>query len=227
MSQDHGEREKKSNGGTMNGHRKTEVEEDEDDSESLYSLLWITIGSVLFPDPKTGEASSSSSLLQRIKNSFSENGPRLREASRKTSREILQWTRQGSPLRALLVITMGTIVILTTIALVVFTLFLVAATANAVIISLLVSLAVAGGFLSLFFLSLTATYIGALSVAAFVISAATVSAVVSVLSASGWAGFFYLVWLGARGSLRFATRVMGLAFSGYSFSLHQDKDRER
>lgn len=75
--------------------------------------------------------------------------------------------------------------ILTTIALVVFTLFLVAATANAVIISLLVSLAVAGGFLSLFFLSLTATYIGALSVAAFVISAATVSAVVSVLSASG------------------------------------------
>lgn len=157
--------------------------------------------------------------------------------------------------------------ILTTIALVVFTLFLVAATANAVIISLLVSLAVAGGFLSLFFLSLTATYIGALSVAAFVISAATVSAVVSVLSASGlykctvlwfcfwnlenqifqvasfcllcinimqngilypsgWAGFFYLVWLGARGSLRFATRVMGLAFSGNSFSLHQDKDRE-
>lgn len=91
----------------MNGHRKTEVEEDEDDSESLYSLLWITIGSVLFPDPKTGEASSSSSLLQRIKNSFSENGPRLREASRKTSREILQWTRQGSPLRALLVITVS------------------------------------------------------------------------------------------------------------------------
>lgn len=80
---------------------------------------------------------------------------------------------------------MGTIALLTTMALVVFTLFFVAATANAIIISLLFSLAVAGGFLSIFFLSLTATYIGALSVSAFVISTATVSAVVSILFASG------------------------------------------
>ena len=80
---------------------------------------------------------------------------------------------------------MGTIALLTTMALVVFTLFFVAATANAIIISLLVSLAVAGGFLALFFLSLTTIYIGALSVAAFVISTATVSAVFCVLIASG------------------------------------------
>lgn len=80
---------------------------------------------------------------------------------------------------------MGTIALLTTMALVVFALFFVAATANAIIISLLVSLAVAGGFLALFFLSLTAIYIGALSVAAFVISTAAVSAVFCVLIASG------------------------------------------
>ncbi|WZZ38453.1 hypothetical protein YC2023_034712 [Brassica napus] len=178
MSQDHGETEKKSNANAVND------DDGDDDSESLYSLLWITIGSVLFPDPKTRDASSSS-LLQRIRNSVADYGPKLREASRKTSRDILQWTRRGSPLRALLVITIGTIVILTIVALVVFTLFFVAATANAIIISLLVSLSVAGGFLSLFFLSLTATYIGALSVAAFVISTATVSAVVSILFASG------------------------------------------
>ncbi|CAN6806098.1 unnamed protein product [Brassica oleracea] len=219
MSQDHGETEKKSNANAVND------DDGDDDSESLYSLLWITIGSVLFPDPKTRDASSSS-LLQRIRNSVADYGPKLREASRKTSRDILQWTRQGSPLRALLVITIGTIVILTIVALVVFTLFFVAATANAIIISLLVSLSVAGGFLSLFFLSLTATYIGALSVAAFVISTATVSAVVSILFASGWIGFFYLVWLGARGSLRLAKQVMRLAISGNSFSLHQDKDQE-
>ncbi|KAG2333796.1 hypothetical protein Bca4012_016579 [Brassica carinata] len=230
MSQDHGETEKKSypvggDGGDDVGE--VEEEEDEDDSESLYSLLCITIGSILFPDPKTGDASSSSSLLQRMRNSVAENGPKLREASRKTSRDILQWTRQGSPLRALLVITMGTIGLLTTIAMIVFALFFVAATTNAIIVSLLVSLAVAGGFLSLFFLSLTATYFGALSVAAFVISTATVSAVVSILFASGWIGFFYVVWLGARGSLRLAKQsVMGLAISGNSFGLHQDKDRE-
>lgn len=107
MSQVHGETEKKSNanavnddvgevvvsGGMMNG-----------DSESLYSLLCIMIGSILFPDPKTRDASSSS-LLQRIRNSVADYGPKLREASRKTSRDILQWTRRGSPLRALLVIT--------------------------------------------------------------------------------------------------------------------------
>ncbi|CAN7034845.1 hypothetical protein Bca4012_046048 [Brassica carinata] len=200
------------NGGTVNGRRGTDyvAVDKEDDTESLYSLVCIMIGSILFPDSKTGDAS----FLQRIRNSVSENGPKLREASRKTSREILQWTRQGSPLRALLVITMGTIALLTTMALVVFTLFFVAATANAIIISFLVSLAVAGGFLALFFLSLTAIYIGALSVAVFVISTATVSAVVCVLFASGWIGFFYAVWLGARGSLRLVKQVMGLAISG-------------
>ena len=87
--------------------------------------------------------------------------------------------------KLLVLLQIGTIVILTALALVVFTLFFVAATVNAIIISLLVSLAVAGGFLSLFFLSLSPTYIGALSVAAFVISTVTVSAVVSILFASG------------------------------------------
>ncbi|CAF1782401.1 hypothetical protein HID58_088968 [Brassica napus] len=224
MSEDHAHTEKKShadggddvgeivNGGTVNIRRGTDyvaVKEEEDDTESLYSLVCVMIGSILFPDSKT----YSSPLLQRMRNSVSENGPKLREASRKTSREILQWTRHGSPLRSLLVITMGTIALLTTMALVVFTLFFVAATANAIIISLLVSLAVAGGFLALFFLSLTAIYIGALSVAAFVISTATVSAVFCVLIASGWIGFFYAVWLGARGSLRLVKQVMGLAIS--------------
>ncbi|KAF3543986.1 hypothetical protein DY000_02000671 [Brassica cretica] len=186
MSQDHGETEKKSNANVVNddvGEVVVSGETMSGDSESLYSLLCIMIGSILFPDPKTRDASSSS-LLQRIRNSVSENGPKLREASLKTSGDILQWTRRGSPLRALLVITIGTIVILTIVALVVFALFFVAATANAILISLLFSLAVAGGFLSLFFLSLTATYIGALSVSAFVISTATVSAVVSILFAS-------------------------------------------
>ncbi|KAJ0232621.1 hypothetical protein HA466_0288650 [Hirschfeldia incana] len=242
MSQDHDETEKKSyadvtggdgddagetvNGETMNDRRKTDYEEAvEDGSDSLYSLVCITIGSILFPDSKTGYASSAP-LLQRIRNSFAENGPKLREASKKTSRDILQWTRRGSPLRALLVITTGTIVLVTMMALVVFALFFVAATFNAIIISLLVSLAAAGGFLALFFLSLAGIYIGALSVAAFVISTATVSAVVCVLFASGWIGFFYAVWLGARGSLRLAKQSLSV-IGGNTFSRrHQQKDRE-
>ncbi|KFK25873.1 hypothetical protein AALP_AA8G173400 [Arabis alpina] len=253
MSQDHVDTEKKSyadaasvgggsggddageivNGGKkpMNGGIKTEYTEKkevelDEDLKSLYSLLCITIGSILFPDSKTGDASS---LIQRIRNSVAENGPKLREASGRTGHEILLWTRKGSSLRALLVITVGTIVLLTTMALLVFTLFFVAATVNAIIVSLLVSLAIAGGFLALFFLCLTGIYIGALSVAAFVISAATVSAVVSVLIASGWIGFFYVVWLGTRGSLRLAKQsasVVGSALTGNIFSRHQHQDRE-
>ncbi|CAN7037868.1 unnamed protein product [Brassica rapa subsp. trilocularis] len=242
MSQDHDETENKSyvdavggdgddagetvKGETTNGDCKTDpVKVDEEDgSESLYSLVCITIGSILFPDSKTGYASSSP-LLQRIRNSFAENGPKLREASKKTSREILQWTRRGSYLRALLVITMGTIGLVTTMALVVFALFFVAATFNAIIISLLVSLAAAGGFLALFFLSLAGIYIGALSVAAFVVSTVTISAVVSVLFASGWIGFFYAVWLGARGSLGLVKQSLSV-MGGNTFSRHQHKYRE-
>nr|AAK62462.1 Unknown protein [Arabidopsis thaliana]AAM13246.1 unknown protein [Arabidopsis thaliana] len=242
MAQDHDETENKTfadvvggddvgeivNGGTKNGYRKPDSVEKEDDEDlkSLYSLICLTIGSIMFPDSKTGDASS---FLERVRNSVAENGPKLREASERTGREILLWTRRGSSLRALLVITMGTIVLLTTMALVVFTLFFVAATANAIIISLLISLAVAGGFLALFFLCLTGVYIGALSVAAFVISTATVSAVVSVLIASGWIGFFYAVWLGTRGSLRLAKQsvsVVGSAISGNTISRHQHQDRE-
>lgn len=154
---------------------------------------------------------------------------------------------------------MGTIGLVTTMALVVFALFFVAATFNAIIISLLVSLAAAGGFLALFFLSLAGIYIGALSVAAFVISAVTISAVVSVLFASGyipggyilcfwilemkfsfcrywwivtifgidsgWIGFFYAVWLGARGSLRLVKQSLSV-MGGNTFSRYQHKGRE-
>lgn len=64
-------------------------------------------------------------------------------------------------------------------------LFFVAATINTVVISLLVSLAAAGGFLALFFSCLAAIYITALFVAVFVISSATISAVIAVLIATG------------------------------------------
>jgi len=64
-------------------------------------------------------------------------------------------------------------------------LFFLAATFNAIVISLLMSLAAAGGFLALFFAFLTAIYIGALSVAVFVISTATISATVAVLIVTG------------------------------------------
>lgn len=64
-------------------------------------------------------------------------------------------------------------------------LFLLAATFNAIVISFLVSLAVAGGFLALFFASATAIYIGALSIAIFAICTVAFWAVVAILITTG------------------------------------------
>ena len=89
----------------------------------------------------------------------------------------------------------GTIAFLGLTGLLVFMLFFVAATFNAIVISLLVSLAAAGGFLALFFTCVTFIYIGALSVAAFVISSATISAIIAALIATGRADSLLLLFL--------------------------------
>lgn len=79
----------------------------------------------------------------------------------------------------------GTITLVALTGLLVFMLFFLAATVNAIIISALMSLAAAGGFLVLFCACLTAIYIGALSVAVFVISATTILTIIAVIVATG------------------------------------------
>ena len=70
-------------------------------------------------------------------------------------------------------------------------LFFLAATFNAIVISLLMDLAAAGGFLALFFFAcITTIYIGALSLAVVVIFTATFSAIIASLITTGWIGFF-------------------------------------
>ncbi|KAL7192695.1 hypothetical protein ACSBR2_024503 [Camellia fascicularis] len=153
---------------------------------SLDGVLRRVGAEIFFPNPDS--AYGSSPVIHRIKASLSENVPLLRQASRNTGRDVLLWARRGTPLRALLVVSVGTIGLLALTGLVVFMLFFLAATVNAIIISLLVSLAAAGGFLALFFACVTAIYIGALSVAVFVISTATISAIIAVLIATSWIG---------------------------------------
>ncbi|KAA8530699.1 hypothetical protein F0562_005367 [Nyssa sinensis] len=165
---------------------------------TLCSVFHRLMAEIFFPDSNSSYASTPA--VNRIKASFSEKIPLVREASRNTGRNVLHWTRRGSPLRALLVVSVGTITILALTGLLVFMLFFLAATINAIVISLLICLAVAGGFLALFFACLTAIYIGALSVAGFIISTATISAIIAALIATGWIGFFWTVWLVAKKS---------------------------
>ena len=85
----------------------------------------------------------------------------------------------------LFLLQIGTITLLTLTGVLVFLLFLAAATVNAIIISLFMSLAAAGGFLAIFFACVAGIYIGALSIAVFVISSATISAIITVLIVTG------------------------------------------
>ncbi|KAL1536854.1 hypothetical protein AAHA92_29435 [Salvia divinorum] len=195
----------------------------DEDSENqqdltLFTLLNRLIAAIFFPSPN-----SSAPLLQRIKTAIAENIPLLRDASKNTAARALQWTRRGSPLRALFVVSVGTIVFLTLAGLLVFMLFFVAATVNAVVISLVMSLAAAGGFLAIFFACVAAIYIGALSVAIFVISTATISCIIAVLIAAGWIGFFCTLWIAAQKSIGLAKHsifITGSAVSAYSSAWH-------
>ncbi|KAJ4973505.1 hypothetical protein NE237_006679 [Protea cynaroides] len=188
--------------------------ENPQEEETVYGVLHRLFVEIFFPDSNSSAASSS--LLERIKASISHNGPLLREGFKNSSRDLLQWTRRGSPLRAILVVSVGTIILVALTGLLVFMLFFLAATTNAVIISLLMSLAAAGGFLAIFFACVTAIYIGALSVAAFAISTATVSTIIAVVIATGWIGFFWTVWLATKKSMGLAQHSVSMAGSALS-----------
>ncbi|PNY09094.1 hypothetical protein L195_g005639, partial [Trifolium pratense] len=79
----------------------------------------------------------------------------------------------------------GTIALVALTGLLTFMLVLLVATINAIIVSLLISLAVAGGFLALFFAFVAAIYIGALSIAIFAIATVTFWTTVAILITTG------------------------------------------
>ncbi|KAJ4792950.1 voltage-dependent L-type calcium channel subunit [Rhynchospora pubera] len=155
-------------------------------------------------------------FLRRVRIAATDAAPKLKDASKNSARDLVVWTRQGSSLRALLVITVGSITLVSVTAVTVFMFFLLAAMANAVVVSFFVSLAAAGGFLAFFFACLTAIYVGVLCVAFFVISTVTVSAIIATLIATGWIGFFLLVWYAARKTMELSKKSVTMATSAVS-----------
>ncbi|KAI3855802.1 hypothetical protein MKX03_014797 [Papaver bracteatum] len=194
---------------------------DKEEETTLYTLFHSLFTQIFFPDNNDG--TSIPLLLKRTKKSVCRNAPYLRQATKNSTNNLLLWTRQGSPFRALLVISAGTITFLSLTGFLVFMLFFVGATINAVIISLFISLAAAGGFLAIFFACITAVYIGALSVALVVISTATITTVIAVLITTGWLIFFYALWWVAKKTISFAERSLNItssALSAYSAGRH-------
>lgn len=93
----------------------------------------------------------------------------------------------------------GIVTLLALTGMLVFTLFFVAATVNAIVISLLISLAAVGGFLAIFFSCLTAIYITLLCIAAFVTFTVTISSIIAALVAAGI--IFYLLFIFLDGNM--------------------------
>lgn len=188
-----------------------------DDQITLYSVFKNVSNHILFP-PKDSEHELKTSLVQRIKTTASQNWPLLPEASRNTGRRVLVWTRQGTPLRSLLVVSVGTVTFLALTGCLLFMLFFLVATMNAIVISFLLSIAAAGVFLAFFFTCVAAVYVGALFIAAFVISTATISTITVVLFVAGWVGFVYSMWLLIKKSVDLASHSLGIGSAIPAFS---------
>ncbi|KAM0832251.1 hypothetical protein ACQ4PT_065027 [Festuca glaucescens] len=119
-----------------------------------------------------------------------------RQTSENAARSLVAWTREGGAVRALLVV--GSVTSLALAVLLVFTFFLVAAATAAIVISILMSLGAAGGFLAVTFAFVAAMYIGLLSVAVVVILATTVATVIGITIATGWAAFLWILCFSAK-----------------------------
>lgn len=72
------------------------------EDQTVYEPLRRLIAEIFFPDEFKG-----TSLFHRVKLSVAENGPAVGQACRNVGRDVLRWTRRGSPLRALLVISVS------------------------------------------------------------------------------------------------------------------------
>ncbi|KAL8109260.1 uncharacterized protein LOC141670622 [Apium graveolens] len=176
-----------------------------EDQITLYSLFDDVINHILFPHEL-----ETTSFVNRIKTTASRNWPLLPDASRNTGRRVLLWTRQGTALRSLLVVSVGTVTFLALTGCLIFMLFFLVATMNAVVISFLLSIAAAGVFLAFFFTCVAAVYVGALFIAAFVISTATISTIIAVIFVAGWVGFIYSMWLLIKKSVDLASHSLNV-----------------
>ncbi|KAH9305227.1 hypothetical protein KI387_009631, partial [Taxus chinensis] len=159
-----------------NGIQIEPEEEEEDvciDQKGLLEALKGLVAQIFYPGV-------GMSIFERTKRALKENAPLIKHSATNSTRNLMHWMHRGGPWRAFLVIWVGTILLLSLTGLGAFMLFFLAATTNTIILGLLMSLAAVGGFMALFFTCLTVIYVGALSIAAFVISVATLITISAV-----------------------------------------------
>ncbi|OVA05326.1 hypothetical protein BVC80_441g75 [Macleaya cordata] len=93
---------------TTDQNRKEDREREKEKETTLCTVFHRLFTQIFIPDDDADDDRKTKTyLLQRIKTSVYQNAPYLREASRNSTKNLLLWTRQGSPLRALLVISVS------------------------------------------------------------------------------------------------------------------------
>lgn len=155
-------------------------------------------------------------LIHRTRRAFVRKVPILKEVLGDLARDLVRWVHRGGPWLGALVIVVGSILLLALTGLGLFMLFFLAATIYAIIIGLLLSLAIVGGFMAIVFTCLAVFYFGALASAAFVISTTTLLTIAAIVVASGSVACFWFVLQGARKSLNVAKDSLAVTSSALS-----------
>jgi hypothetical protein len=95
------------NGGAApsSGARPVDVFSGGEEEDTLPGVVRSFVDGV-WSSPGAG-AGGNETLLRRLKAASCEAAPRLRGASRNSARDLLEWTRRGSGLRAILVISVS------------------------------------------------------------------------------------------------------------------------
>jgi hypothetical protein len=150
------------------------------------------------------------SWVERTQDLVRAKGPRLNKAIGHASGNVMIWMNQGGFWRKLLVSSVGLVLLIALTGFIVFSLFLLIATANAVVVGLLMSASAVGAFTACFFTALTLIYVGVLTAAAFAIGTATVVCAGAVLFVTGWIAFAWVVWQGVKSSMHIAKNSLAL-----------------
>nr|CAB3482999.1 unnamed protein product [Digitaria exilis] len=90
------------NGEASSGARPVDVAAGGEEEDTLPGVLRGFVDGVWYGP---GAGGDEKTLLRRLRAASCEAAPRLRGASRNSARDLLEWTRQGSGLRAILVIS--------------------------------------------------------------------------------------------------------------------------
>lgn len=77
-------------------------EKEEEEGVTLVDIFNRFVSAIFSSD-----SNNNGQLTQRIKGCVSENVPLLHQASKNTAHHVYNWTRKGSPLRALLVVSVS------------------------------------------------------------------------------------------------------------------------